>query len=76
MELQLATTEDIANELLERQIRFVFLTIESTNTPRLQFACFSGKGVDHRDILELCEFGREVFERDDDESDDSGRMWE
>jgi hypothetical protein len=76
MDLQLATTEDIANELLERQIRFVFLAIENMNTPRAQSACFSGKGVDHQDVLELFEFGREAFESGDDEAGDSDRMSE
>lgn len=65
MDLELATTEDIANELLNRQIRFAFVVIESTNTPRTKVACFSGKGVDHQDVSDLFEFGREVFEGSD-----------
>ena len=65
MDLELATTEDIANELLKRQIRFAFVVIESTNTPRPQVACFSGKGADHQDVSDLFEIGRDVFERSD-----------
>ena len=65
MDLELATTEDIANELLNRQIRFAFVVIESSNSLRPQVACFSGKGADHRDVSDLFEFGREVFEGSD-----------
>ena len=69
MELELATIEDIANELLAREIRFAFIAIEDTNTPRREFACFSGKGVDYQDISNLFGFGREVIERSNDEAD-------
>jgi len=67
MELELATTEDIVKELLQRQIRFAFVAIEDTNTHRTETACFSGKGVDERDVSDLFEIGREVFEGSGDE---------
>jgi hypothetical protein len=65
MDLELATIEDIASELLSREIRFAFVAIEDTNTARTDGVCFSGKGVDHQDVSDLFEAGRQIFDLDD-----------
>ena len=71
MDLELATIEDIASELLTRQIRFAFVAIEDSNTRRDDSACLSGKGIDHQDVSNLFAFGREVFEQGPDECGNS-----
>ena len=76
MDLELATTEDIAKELLKRQMRIAFVAIEDTNTPRVESVCFSGKGVDHQDVSDLFEFGCKVFLRGDDETGRSERTYD
>jgi hypothetical protein len=68
MELELATTEDIVDELLRRQVRFAFVAVESTNSGRANFACCSGKGGSEEEVARLFDFGREIFQRH--ESDD------
>lgn len=68
-DLELATTEDLVNELLKRRIRFAFVALEDTNTRRSTLVCFSGKSVDPQDMFDLFELGREVFESGNDEND-------
>lgn len=72
MELELATTEDIVNELLRRQIRFAFVAVENTNSGRLEFACCSGKGADCHEVANLFDMGRDAFQRHDSDGDPSG----
>jgi hypothetical protein len=72
MQLELATTEEIADELLRRPLRFVFLAFEDTNTTRPDLACISGKGITLDDVPSLLEFARDVLNRGHDESGNSG----
>lgn len=69
MDLSLATLEDIAKELLQRQIRFALVAVEDTNSERNDFACLCGKGISHQDVAELFEYGRAVFQEEMDDGD-------
>lgn len=62
MELELATLADIAGELLKRNVRFVLISLEHTNSERQKAACFSGKGAGYGDLAHLFDVGREVAE--------------
>jgi len=70
MDLELATLEDIATELSHREVRFALVVIEDTNTPRPEIACFAGQGVDHQDVENLFEAGRQICKRDHGKTDD------
>lgn len=72
MELELATTEDIVNELLRRQIRFAFVAVENTNSNRVEFACCSGKGADCHEVASLFDMGRDAFQRHDGDQSEQG----
>ena len=63
MDLRLATTEDIVNELLQRELRFAFVCIEDTNSRRDAAACFAGKGDNRWDVVRLLHAGQETLER-------------
>jgi hypothetical protein len=70
MDLELATTCDIVNELHRRGMRFVFVGVENTNSSRKDLACLAGQGSSPHDVLDLIEMGQQAFARlDDDWSD-------
>ena len=64
MELEFATVEDFAHELLTRELRFALVAIEDTNAQRTDAACFVGQGVDHQDVANLLETGCQMFDLD------------
>ena len=70
MDLELATLEDIAIELSHREVRFALVVVEDTNTPRTEIVCVAGQGVDHQDVANLFEAGRQFCELDHRKTDD------
>ena len=68
MDLELATLEDIANELASRELRFALVAIEDTNAQFADAVWFAGQGVNHQDVSNLFEAGRQVFEIERDEA--------
>lgn len=66
MELEIATTCDIVNELHRRGMRFVFVGVENTNSTRDDLACLAGQGTSPTDVLELIQMGHQAFARLDD----------
>ena len=75
MDLELATLEDIATERSHREVRFALVVVEDTNTPRQEITCFAGGGVDHQDIANLFEAGRQMFQHDHDVTNDWESEW-
>ena len=73
MDLELATIEDIIDELARRQMRFVFVGVEHTNSHRDSLACVAGRGVDEGDVMHLFAAGKQAFEGLDWEPEDFGR---
>lgn len=61
MELELATVNDIVEELRRRNLRFVFVGVEATNT-REHTAVVAGAGRDLVELLRMLNIGRATFE--------------
>ena len=61
MDLELATTDDIVEELKRRDARFVLVVVESTNRMSPSKTCIAGQGKDPDDIVRLCGVGAEAF---------------
>lgn len=62
MDLELATAEDIANELNRRGLRFFLIAMENTNTSRDDQLCIAGRAEDHEDLVELVGIGQIAIE--------------
>jgi hypothetical protein len=62
MDLELATMEDIINELRQRKVRFVFVGIEPSNQ-QAETAQISAAAKDTTDILRLLRLGRSALEK-------------
>jgi len=69
MELQLATTEDLVNELKRRRLRFVFVAVEDTNSARDDLFCVAGRGNSSDDLMHLIQLGQEAFSTLEDQSE-------
>lgn len=62
MELRLATTDDIIQELMQRPLRFVFFGNERTNSPRPRLVCGAGKISSLEEFEELVDQARDWLE--------------
>jgi len=62
MEMELASTGDIIHELQRRQLRFVLVAMENTNSAREDMAYVAGQGDDCADVISLMRMGREALE--------------
>ena len=69
MEIELATTADIVRELQRRNLRFVFVSLEHTNSERHDRFCLAGQGADTEDLMSLMDIGYEAFEELDDDQE-------
>jgi hypothetical protein len=69
MELELATIEGIIEELQKRQLRFVFIGVEDTNSRRDDMVFVAGKGFGPDDISRLIHLGQAAFDGLNDEAD-------
>lgn len=63
MDLKLATTADIVNELLGRELRFVLIAVEHTNSRRTDAAYLAGQGASVQDVLSLIQIGHDAFDQ-------------
>jgi hypothetical protein len=61
MELELATTTDIVEELLGRQLRFVFVVVENGNCDLNRSAYLAGQGLSTEDVLRLVAIAQTAF---------------
>jgi len=61
MDLELATTEDIINELRQRKMRFVFIGEISTNIETSLPTIVASQAVDRKDVFRLIKLGVEEF---------------
>jgi hypothetical protein len=66
MDLELATTEDILDELRRRQMRFVFAGVENTNDTRCARVFCAGLGTGRQDLLRLIRQLHFLFQSTDD----------
>lgn len=53
MELESATLHDIMQELQRRQLRFVFIGVEITNSGRKDATCFAAQAASKDELLSL-----------------------
>lgn len=73
MDLQLATTDDILNELHQRRMRFVFAGVENTNDPGSARVFCAGQGPCREDLLSLLQQLQLLFQAgSDSDINDSG----
>jgi hypothetical protein len=70
MDLELATTTDIVEELLRRQLRFVFVAVENANCDPGRSAYLAGQGLSTDDVLRLIEIGQTAFRDIESDEDD------
>jgi hypothetical protein len=61
MELELATTEDIARELRGREQHFVLIAMENTNRVAPHQVLIAGQAESSRDVIRLCWRGARAF---------------
>jgi hypothetical protein len=65
MDLALATTDDILNELQVRQMRFVFAGVENSNDPHGSRVFCAGQGMGRQDLLRLIRELRVLFQAEE-----------
>ena len=70
MELEFATTRDIVDELQRRNMRFIFVGTENTNSSRKDATCISAQGTSMDDVLSLVKIGEDAFLNLDEEKDE------
>lgn len=68
MELELATTDDIVNELRKRKMRFVFIGEINTNIKESRPSMVASLAVDRKDVFRLIRLGVEEFRGVNDDS--------
>ncbi len=61
MDLELATTDDIINELRKRRMRFVFIGETNTNIKASSPTMVASQAVDRKDVFRLIKLGVEKF---------------
>ena len=61
MELELATTDDIVNELRKRKMRFVFIGEINTNIKESSPTMVASQAIDRKDVFRLIRLGVEEF---------------
>lgn len=67
MDLELATTDDIVNELRSRRMRFVFIGATHTNINASGPIVVESQAVNHRDAFDLIKVGVEELQKLDDD---------
>lgn len=67
MELQLATIGDIVEELRRRQLKFVLIGTEATNSRRMPLSFVAGQGEDREEMLYLISLGHAAIQDGDEE---------
>jgi hypothetical protein len=63
MELQLATIQDMIDELRRRRVPFVLVATENTNRQVGTEAWVAGQGETQLDVLNMCRLGAKTFRR-------------
>ena len=63
MELQLATIEDIAEELRRRKMSYALVAVENTNRKDNTNAWVAGQGESHLHVMRLCRIGARAFRK-------------
>jgi len=63
MDLDIATTEDIIEELRRRELCFLLVTIETSNSERDADVSIAGQGHNRRSLLRLCQMAKLAFSR-------------
>lgn len=77
MELELATTKDIVQELHRRRMKFVMIGVENTNLKKGNFCFLSGNANRPDEFLTMIEFGKnELLNRGDPGSASDGEFSE
>jgi len=61
MDLELATTDDIINELRKRKLRFVFIGEINTNIKASIPTIVASQAVDRKDVFRLIRLGVDEF---------------
>ena len=61
MDLELATTDDIINELRKRKMRFVFIGEINTNIKASSPTMVASQAVDRKDVFRLIRLGADEF---------------
>jgi hypothetical protein len=67
MDLELATTDDIVNELRNRRMRFVFIGATNTNIKASGPIIVASQAVNHKDAFDLIKVGVEELQKLDDD---------
>lgn len=70
MELEFATTKDMMEELHRRNMRFIFVATENTNSQRKNGTCIAVQGTSVDELLTLIEIGHDVCMDLDEEMDE------
>ena len=63
MDLQLATVEDMAEELRRRKVWYALVAVENTNRPDVTNAWVAGQGESHLHVMRLCRIGARAFRK-------------
>jgi hypothetical protein len=63
MDLQLATTDDIIEELRNRQLNFLLVAMETSDSGEDAGLSIAGQGRSKRSLLRLCQMAMLAFER-------------
>lgn len=71
MELEVATTQDIIDEFRKRELHFLLVTIETTNSRREADISIAGQGKNRRSLLRLCQMAKVAFSRNPNPDDES-----
>lgn len=69
MDLQLATIEDMVDELRRRKTSFVMVAVENTNRQNETDAWVAGQAETPLHVLQLCRLGAKAFRK----MNDNGR---
>ena len=64
MDLDIATTDDIIEELRRREISFLLVTVETSNSDRDMGVSIAGQGHSRRSLLRLCQMAKLAFSPD------------
>ena len=63
MELEMATTDDVIEELRKRELCFLLVAIETSNSRRDANVSIAGQGQSQRSLLRLCQIAKIAFSR-------------
>jgi len=63
MDLQLATIQDIAEELRNRKLSYALVAVENTNRTHDTNAWVAGQGESHLHVMRLCRIGARAFRK-------------